>query len=426
MHFFLEIVLVVIGLGLALGMLERSLRPALAVIATIAWIPVWIFTHILWHPATGHHSALGYPWWFWLIFGIALAAYVVSFLPRVRITFVARLLGVALVVIAMFFVSWFGPTVTNKSTGKTTLEGATPSASPTPTPTPTTSPVACQTWKMAETTPSNGRWAANGVPAIASATTKPQAQAAAVDWINQVKVYPGTLSGAVAYLLGQTVDPSTLVDAKGCATTKAVNLVQESSVALALSEVTPSQAPATGVNTLTSNGRVYAEASAGVTGNRKAIEIVTKDGNTFWVMARCGNPVTLGKAPIPAKPLPQPSPTPSTPPCVPGQYTASPPPGYNNYCLEKKNPSQGVMNNPSVPPQVKGPGTTQIGTSPGPATKPTDSGTGCYGPCPGSTAEPHPSSSPTEAPPTPQPRPTPIASDPTQTSSVPPPPPPAS
>lgn len=417
MHFFLEIVLVVIGLGLALGMLAWSLRPALAFIAACAWIPVWIFTHILWHPATGHHSALGYPWWFWLIFGIALAAYVVSFLPKVRITFVARLLGVALVVIAMFFVSWFGPHVTNKSTGApTALE------SPSSTPTPTTSPVDCQTWAMTAATPSNGRWAANGVPAIASATTKAQAQAAAVDWINQVKVYPGTLSGAVAYLLGQTVDPSTLVDAKGCATAKAVNLVQESSVALALSEVTPSQAPATGVNTLTSNGRAYAESTAGVTGDRKAIEVVTKDGKTFWVMARCGNPVTLGKAPIPAKPSPKPTPSPSTTPCVPGQYTSSPPPGYTNMCLEKKIPSQGVMNNPSVPTQVKGPGTTQVGTSPGPATKPTDSGTGCNGPCPGSTASAHPQPTTSDAPPTPQPRPTPIATDPTHTASIAPPP----
>lgn|GEM_PF-2465635 len=429
MHIFWEVVLVAIGLGLALWMLKRSLRSAAAVVALLAWLPLWLFTRILWHPLTGHHSPLGFPWWFWLVFGIGILALVISLIPGIKLFAVVRLAGVALVVIALATINWFAPV------GSHHHKAASKPKSSSSTSAPAASSAACTTWKMQDTTPSNGKWAGQGVPSIATAKTNAEAQKAATDWISGtprtsstpatpgVKDYPGEIAGASAYLLHQTVDPATFVDSHGCATAAAVSKVNELAVAVALAAVTPSEAPANGINTLTSNGKAYAESQAGVTGDRKAIEIVAKDGTTFWVMARCGNPVTVGKAPIPSKPAPTPTPTP-TPSCPPGQHIS---PQDHTTCILPKDPSKDVLVNPSVPAQVKGPGTTKVGQDPGPATKPIDGGTGCGGPCPGSTASAKPTTgSEDDAPPVVQPAPTPIATDPPASTPIVAPPPPAS
>ena len=77
---------------------------------------------------------------------------------------------------------------------------------------------------------------------------------------------------------------------------------------------------------------------------------------------------------------PQPPPTVTTLPpgsTVPPTVTTVPP-----TTLKPKDPSKDVNVNPSVPPQVRGPGTTPIGVSPGPATPVFDTPTGCNGPCP--------------------------------------------
>lgn len=58
------------------------------------------------------------------------------------------------------------------------------------------------------------------------------------------------------------------------------------------------------------------------------------------------------------------------------------PPTVPPTTLKPKDPSKDVNVNPSVPPQVRGPGTTPIGVSPGPATPVFDTPTGCNGPCP--------------------------------------------
>lgn len=60
-----------------------------------------------------------------------------------------------------------------------------------------------------------------------------------------------------------------------------------------------------------------------------------------------------------------------------------------------KNPAKDVGVNPAVPDPVKGPGTTPVGTDPGPAVRPTDSPTGCDGPCPSHTT---PSTAPPSGP----------------------------
>lgn len=101
------------------------------------------------------------------------------------------------------------------------------------------------------------------------------------------------------------------------------------------------------------------------------------------VRADCGNGHDAPKIRInrpdtpPAPPVEQP-PTPEEPPtpvCPPEMPYGTPP-------ICKDSPSRDVNNNPLVPPQVRGPGTTPIGVDPGPATPPIDSPTGCQGPCP--------------------------------------------
>jgi hypothetical protein len=145
---------------------------------------------------------------------------------------------------------------------------------------------------------------------------------------------------------------------------------------------------------------------------------VTEDGHIVRdaaVRADCGNPEVTTITPIP--------PGHGAPPitcvsgCVQTPYCKMHPTAPK--CLTPKDPTKDVLVNPNVPDQVKGPGTTPVGTSPGPATKPVDSSTGCNGPCP-TSPQPTPTSPPTPEPVTP----TPIATDPPVTGTVPPPPPP--
>lgn len=125
MRFFLEIVLVTVAIVASGGALLASFRRMRAddvhpmpsyLLALGAWVPVWFFTHVLWYPVTGHHSALSYPWWFWVILGVAglvtLSA-LVSRAPYFRQLLVVQILGSALVVIALCYVNWFGPNAHN-------------------------------------------------------------------------------------------------------------------------------------------------------------------------------------------------------------------------------------------------------------------------------------------------------------------------
>ena len=99
----------------------------------------------------------------------------------------------------------------------------------------------------------------------------------------------------------------------------------------------------------------------------------------------------------PATPAPTTSQTPTTPPTThttPPTTTPSCPPGqHGTPPICKDDPSKQVLNNPAVPAQVKGPGTTTVGTDPGPATTTIDSGTGLAP----STSSPSPSPTPTKS-----------------------------
>jgi hypothetical protein len=261
---------------------------------------------------------------------------------------------------------------------------------------------------MDSVTPRNGDWVAQGVPAIADANTPSEATQAAYSWLGLIKNQPGTLSGAAAYLLNKSVGLQTLVASNGYATCTAVTLVGQLKAALALANITPSQAPSSGVNSGTANGVVYSYHTSGVSGNRKAIAIAMLNGSTTWVMARCGNAVTKGTPPTP----------PPTMTCPPGEH---PSPLQPWVCIVPKNAAAA----PSVSPGIGGRGKTSPGSSPSStASVPTDSTTGCNGPCP--TASTSPTPAPSESPPPTQPPPTPIASDPPTPTAIPSPPPPGS
>lgn len=269
------------------------------------------------------------------------------------------------------------------------------------------------TWRMKESTPENGDWVTE-VPSIKSAQTKAEARAAANDWVDLVKRHPETLKGAAAFILDKKVDANALVSDEGCATNRADDLVTEIKVALAASLITPDQAPVDGRNSGTDpqTGEVYAYNFVGVDGDRKAIKVVLPNGQTVWIMYRCGNPVVTTPPPVHQG-------------CKEG---CNPPPPRDNCkdhpttpeCLTPKDPSQDPMNNPDVPDQVKGPGTTPPNGNPGPATQPHDTDTGCQGSCSGPNPTPNPDPTPTPEPDNPPE----VQNDPPVTGTVDPPPPP--
>lgn len=250
------------------------------------------------------------------------------------------------------------------------------------------------TWKLQESDHGdNNRWMANGIREIREADTPEKAREATYVWLDQTKQDPELLAGATKYLLNRDVDPKTLVDGD-CASDEAEKLIAELELALGEAEITPEDAPANAYNSGTdADGNVVAASHAGITGDRKAVKVVLKDGSTIWIMARCGNPVAH-------QPKAPPGPTDETPPNVCPYNPALP--VDSPKCLKPKDPSQSVNNNPNVPEQVKK-------TQPSPdnqseidegPTQPVDSPTGCNGPCPTSTTtSTPPSPPPTQAPP---------------------------
>jgi hypothetical protein len=247
------------------------------------------------------------------------------------------------------------------------------------------------------------------VASIQTAKTEADAHKAALDWVKLIQTDPKMVAGALSYLTDgkQSVDPSALAT-KGCANSKMKSAVNELVVALEASKVTPDQAPANANNSgVTTAGLVVAESAPGITGNLKAIKIVTPTGVTFWVMARCGNAVKPGHQPVPVKPPPS-TPTPHQPTPTPTCTDTHLPIPPNGLC--PKVGSEDVLVNPSVAPWKQGAGKNPPGTHPtDPASKPVDNPkTGCQSTCPGHTDPPPPVDSP---PPTTEAPPSPIASD---------------
>jgi hypothetical protein len=250
----------------------------------------------------------------------------------------------------------------------------------TPTPTPSASAEACATtWPIVLSDNTNNRWFADGIVEIKEATDEASARRAAQVWLEEVRKDPRLLAGAAKYFLNRDVETSTLQDGE-CASDAAVTLVTELELAIAEAKVETGEAPVDGYNSGVSGDAVVGAAQAGVSGDREAIKVTLEDGTVIWIMARCGNPVTAGPPSVPPGPTDEPL-------CPDG--TPIPP---NGLC--EKNDSENVLNNPDVPDQVKGPGTTPVGTDPGPATPAVDTPTGYATPSPAPTPWTPPTATP--------------------------------
>ncbi len=290
-----------------------------------------------------------------------------------------------------------GSTTTTTSTTTTVASTTTTTTGRSTTP-PTTRPPGpfCKTWLIRQSDNSGNRWFADGVKEIRDAETSEDAQKAAHTWLARVKQDPELLSGAASYILDRQVDSSTLEE-KGCGSAEAEALVAEIELTLAEAEITPDEAPEEGYNSGVHEGAVVGASNAGIGGDRESILIELPDGTKIWVMARCGNPVVTKPPPVPPGPTDEnPSTTTTTSPTTttgPSATTTTQPVCYtcgstSSTTLKPKDPTQDPIVNPAVPPIVKGPGSTPVGHDPGPASPPTDSPTGCNGPCPTTTTRP--------------------------------------
>ena len=153
-----------------------------------------------------------------------------------------------------------------------------------------------KTWKMSKGNYAQNRWFGDGIAAIRTAKTKKEARRAAAKWLDRVKRDPNLLIGAAVYFFpdGKKYTKRQLVK-NGWATDKAVQLVSRIQIALGQSRITPSKAPANGTNSGVAGGHVVVAATGGISGDRRAILVILPNGKKIWILARCGNPVTIGK-----------------------------------------------------------------------------------------------------------------------------------
>lgn len=182
------------------------------------------------------------------------------------------------------------------------------------------------TWKMEPSDYGNNRWFANGLAEIKDSKTNAEAALAANAWLEKVKTDPNLLAGAVKYLLARDTDKTTLVDKDGWATDKAAQLVSELELTLGQAKVVAADAPSTGYNSGVENNTVVGSATAGINGDRKAVQVTLPDGEVIWIMGRCGNIVTKGSPPVPPGKTDQ-------PPIV------TPPPGPPTLTPKSSNPN---------------------------------------------------------------------------------------
>ena len=314
---------------------------------------------------------------------------------------------------------------TKATQSKACEQGAssTPSSSPTATATPSTSAsttIACNNWAWQPDPHADFAWISGGLASIRDAKTDADAAAAANDWMGRIQLDPVTLQGAIKLLLEKDVTLGELGNGT-CASDAAKSYIVQMYLALGKARVTPDVAPITGVNSGVANGTVYSSGQPTISGDRKAVRIDFVDQATgkvirsVWVMARCGNGVTVLRVFVPSNPQEI---------CESGPDKGQPV-GSDGLCA--KDPTQDPQSQGNVPGQSTKTGGSvdngnEVGNGP---VKPVDSGNGTGGTPPRATPSSAPTHSggptlpsPTEAP---EPLPTP---QPTQTASVPPPPPP--
>lgn len=180
-------------------------------------------------------------------------------------------------------------------------------------------------WAVVQTNNENSRLVAEGIESIGDAESDEQAREAANEWFSIVKHDPELLAGnanAINGLAGRETNyvAADLYDAESnCFNSQGEQVAGELEFLLASSVITPSEAPADGINTgVDANGEVVQSATPGIEGNREAVLVTLPNGEKFWVMERCGNPVfETPPTNIPEGPTDQPPVT--TIPTTPGE-----------------------------------------------------------------------------------------------------------
>lgn len=213
------------------------------------------------------------------------------------------------------------------------------------------------TWAVHELDNTGHRIISTGIESIRTASTPDEARQAAYDFIEITKGDPDVVAANAKAFLGEDVERDSLVDTNGCMTEGAEQLVLRTAIAIGDSEVTPDQAPANGVNSgVNVEGTVVEASAAGISGDRKAIKIVLKDGTTFWIMHRCGNFVKVGgklfykQGPTDNEYNPEETTTTST---VPAKYDDGRLPGNPNVPADQ---DKGTPDLPGVGPAGQTPG----------------------------------------------------------------------
>lgn len=170
---------------------------------------------------------------------------------------------------------------------------------------------------------------------------------------------------------------------------------------------------------MTEDGKIIIEATVRADCANPGLDKVRAiTSRTPWVPSvECA---TNCKPPTSEKPRPnKPKPPTSEKPKPPPEKVCLPPTPHGTWPLCKDDPVRDVQNNPGVPDGSTGPGTTPVGTDPGPAEAPVDSPTGCNGPCPepDKPSSPNPPSKP--QPTLPKPTQPPVTPDPVRESPEP-------
>ena len=297
----------------------------------------------------------------------------------------------------------------NGQGAQASMGGSKPSASATPSPTPEQ---CSATWVMKDLPSKNQRLFYDGIAEIRDATTNEQAAAAAYVVIDKFKYDPDYLVALTKVSLQKDVNRASLVDATGCATPAAAQLVLQIGAVFSMSKISPDQAPTTGTNSgVNTSGVVVSAELPGIGGDRKAIKIVLPNGQIIWIMARCGNMVTPGH-PFPHGPTDQCKWNPKLPPDSPK-------------CLQSKDPSQDPAAKGNAPigggkNADPGPGTytppNKVTHPPStPRVNPAPPAPVVPQPQPSTPSNPHPAPVPTKDP---EPAPTPEPSAPPPTNPV--------
>jgi hypothetical protein len=219
---------------------------------------------------------------------------------------------------------------------------------PSPTASATPEPEQCEaSWPMVTSDYENNRWASDGIPEIQEAfdagDTKKAVEAVHA-WLEVVRTDATLLKGAVKYYLHQDVARDSLINGQGCASEEAIDLMVQLDLSVANAKsIIPEAAPANGYNSGVNDGVVIGDTAPGIGGNRAAVKITLQDGTEIWIMARCGNVVTMGPPPVPPG-------TTDNPPRCP--YNPELPPDSPD-CLQPKKPEESSSQNPANPDWIK-------------------------------------------------------------------------